>query len=105
MEWCVQFENPCCVLQILLAVYFFLAGIAVSHSRLLWVTPFASVAYLAAFMLSNACVASYGGLNDRIRSDFAFQNEMCYFIQFIPLRPSSILKFELHITCLLASLH
>ena len=58
-------------LQILLAVYFFLAGIAVSHSRLLWVTPFASVAYLVAFMLTTACVASYGGLNEKIRSGSA----------------------------------
>jgi len=56
------------VLQILLAVYFFLAGIAVSHSRLLWVMPVASAAYLAALMLTAVCVASYGGQNANIRS-------------------------------------
>lgn len=32
-------------MQVLLMLYCFLAGIAVSHSRLLWVMPVASAAY------------------------------------------------------------
>lgn len=39
-------------MQILLAVYFFLAGIAVGHSHLLWVTPLASAFYGALLTLT-----------------------------------------------------
>lgn len=51
------------ITQLLLAVYFFLVGVAVSTARLLWVIPLASAAsalvFLAADRLSRALLPFY----------------------------------------------
>ena len=58
-------EQQC--LQVLLAVYFFLAGIAVSQSRLLWVMPLASAGYHMLLIITAAVVSNLPRLNTSVR--------------------------------------
>ena len=51
----------------LLAVYFFLAGIAVSQSRLLWVMPLASAGYHMLLIITAAVVSNLASLNTFVR--------------------------------------
>ncbi|CAD7695206.1 unnamed protein product [Ostreobium quekettii] len=55
------------VTQVLLAIYFFLMGICVSHRRYLWILPATSSAFAtllaAVSKLSAFCVPAYGGLS------------------------------------------
>ena len=63
---CASPETSSPPAQVLLMIYCFLAGIAVSQSRLLWVMPLASVAYLAVFLAVStgltACGAFHAGI-------------------------------------------
>ena len=52
--------------QVLLAVYFFLAGVAVSKSRSLWVMPLTSVVYLTLLNITAAIVANVSKISPRL---------------------------------------